>query len=117
MASPSPVAKTIGLKPPFGKAIVEGGRGGLTPAGRSRLLVAMAMARGNRGWMTAVFAGALLWTVGSGCKAGSNGAAPSTAPQTCTRIGQTCEYSPNKLGSCVQKDNCTEDCLVCQSQH
>jgi hypothetical protein len=38
-----------------------------------------------------------------------------TAP--CTRVGQTCEFAPNKLGSCVERDNCTVDCLVCQSQH
>ncbi|MGH7295702.1 MAG: hypothetical protein ACRELB_12240 [Polyangiaceae bacterium] len=35
----------------------------------------------------------------------------------CAHVGQTCEYAPNKLGSCVQKDDCTHDCLVCQSQH
>jgi len=53
----------------------------------------------------------------AGCQSPGNGAAPSTGPQKCTRVGQTCEYSPNKLGSCVLRDNCSEDCLVCQSQH
>jgi hypothetical protein len=55
----------------------------------------------------------------AGCPAAQDGARPSTdaQAQACTRIGQTCEYAPNKLGSCVQRDNCTTDCLVCQSQH
>jgi hypothetical protein len=56
----------------------------------------------------------------AGCRdsgAPAGGAAPPADPQTCTRIGQTCEFSPNKLGSCVLRDNCTQDCLVCQSQH
>ncbi len=38
----------------------------------------------------------------------------------CTKIGQTCEYSPGKLGTCVTKDGCSEPtpaCFVCQSQH
>jgi hypothetical protein len=36
----------------------------------------------------------------------------------CTRVGQSCEVAPGKLGSCVQKDDCTgEGCFVCQSQH
>jgi hypothetical protein len=36
----------------------------------------------------------------------------------CTKIGQSCEYAPGKLGSCVQQDDCaTPPCLVCQSQH
>lgn len=55
----------------------------------------------------------------AGCPSTPSGSKPSTdaqAPQ-CTRVGQTCEFAPNKLGSCVQRDNCTVDCLVCQSQH
>jgi hypothetical protein len=43
--------------------------------------------------------------------------APASAVNTCTRVGQTCEVSKNKLGSCVQRDDCAQDCLVCQSQH
>lgn len=38
----------------------------------------------------------------------------------CTKFGQTCEVSPGKLGTCVQKDGCTDatpECFVCQSQH
>jgi len=39
-------------------------------------------------------------------------------PAKCTRVGQTCEYSPGKLGTCVSRDDCTsDDCFVCQSQH
>ena len=41
-----------------------------------------------------------------------------TAPGPCKQFGQTCEYSPGKLGSCVVKDDCTgPNCFVCQSQH
>ena len=53
------------------------------------------------------------------CQTRSDSSAPtpaSTAPK-CTHVGQTCEFAPNKLGSCVMRDNCSEDCLVCQSQH
>ncbi|AKV00111.1 hypothetical protein AKJ09_06774 [Labilithrix luteola] len=36
----------------------------------------------------------------------------------CTKFGQTCEVSRGKLGTCVQKDECTgTSCFVCQSQH
>ncbi|HEY4160148.1 MAG TPA: hypothetical protein VGM29_18675 [Polyangiaceae bacterium] len=42
---------------------------------------------------------------------------PSALPP-CTSFGQTCEFSPGKLGSCVQRDGCTQgNCFVCQSQH
>lgn len=44
--------------------------------------------------------------------------APSGAPGACEKVGQSCEYSPGKLGTCVQKDDCkTGACFVCQSQH
>ncbi len=56
-------------------------------------------------------------TLLAGCKSPGSSPGPSGAPPKCTHVGQTCEYSPNKLGSCVARDNCTEDCLVCQSQH
>ncbi len=37
---------------------------------------------------------------------------------TCTRFGQTCDFAPGKLGTCVQKTGCEgAGCLVCQSQH
>jgi hypothetical protein len=36
----------------------------------------------------------------------------------CARFGQTCEFAPGKLGTCVQRTECTgDDCFVCQSQH
>jgi hypothetical protein len=62
-------------------------------------------------------AGALVLALFSGCQPRGSAPAPSGEPQKCTRIGQSCEFSPNKLGSCVLRDNCSEDCLVCQSQH
>jgi hypothetical protein len=39
-------------------------------------------------------------------------------PKPCERFGQTCEFAPKKLGTCVEKMDCTgAGCLVCQSQH
>lgn len=38
----------------------------------------------------------------------------------CARVGQNCEVSPGKLGTCVAKEGCTESqpsCFTCQSQH
>jgi len=36
----------------------------------------------------------------------------------CREVGQRCEVSPGKLGSCVLVDGCRgADCFVCQSQH
>jgi hypothetical protein len=67
-----------------------------------------------------VLAAAASFALSLGCRGGGDAAgdaAPSSEPEKCTRIGQTCEFSPNKLGSCVLKDNCSQDCLVCQSQH
>ena len=38
--------------------------------------------------------------------------------EPCKKFGQTCQFAPGKLGSCVYKTDCTRpDCLVCQSQH
>lgn len=43
---------------------------------------------------------------------------PDTPPQPCTKFAQSCEVSPGKLGTCVQRDNCVgQNCFVCQSQH
>ena len=43
--------------------------------------------------------------------------APPTS-KACEKVGQTCEFSPGKLGTCVQKDDCkTGNCFDCQSQH
>lgn len=44
--------------------------------------------------------------------------APAAQPKACEKVGQTCEFSPGKLGTCVQKDDCkTGSCFDCQSQH
>lgn len=51
-----------------------------------------------------------------GCREAPQGAPAKLGP--CRAFGQQCEYSPGKLGSCVQLDNCRSgDCFVCQSQH
>ena len=43
---------------------------------------------------------------------------PTANPKACEKVGQSCEYSAGKLGTCVQKDNCTTgNCFDCQSQH
>lgn len=45
---------------------------------------------------------------------------PSGKPATgaCEKVGQSCEFSPGKLGTCVVRDECTTPpCFVCQSQH
>jgi hypothetical protein len=46
---------------------------------------------------------------------------PSPAgKEECAKVGQNCELSPGKLGTCVMKDGCTgapSSCFVCQSQH
>lgn len=46
--------------------------------------------------------------------------APPEGKAACAKVGQTCEYSPGKLGTCVTKDGCEGQgpaCFVCQSQH
>jgi hypothetical protein len=41
---------------------------------------------------------------------------PTTA--WCKRFGDSCEFSPGKLGTCVAREGCAgSDCLFCQSQH
>jgi len=53
-----------------------------------------------------------------GCPAKTERSAAPDAGAACTRVGQTCEFSPGKLGSCVERDECASPpCLVCQSQH
>jgi hypothetical protein len=54
----------------------------------------------------------------------ASAACPEQAPNPpegslpCTSVGQRCQVSPGKLGSCVLIDNCGRDnCYVCQSQH
>jgi len=40
---------------------------------------------------------------------------PSTE---CSKFGETCEFSPGKLGTCVTREGCTQgNCFICQSQH
>jgi hypothetical protein len=53
------------------------------------------------------------------CGCPAKGGDKPSAFVPCKEFGQTCEFSPGKLGSCVQKDGCTggKDCFVCQSQH
>jgi len=62
--------------------------------------------------------GFLLVVVGCTPKeAKKDGSGRSTDPAKCASVGQTCELSPGKLGTCVARDDCTSDCFVCQSQH
>jgi hypothetical protein len=43
---------------------------------------------------------------------------PDDVKAPCKEVGQRCEVSPGKLGSCVVVDNCRgPSCFVCQSQH
>lgn len=50
-----------------------------------------------------------------GCPPAAEKKAP---PAGCQKLGDNCEVSPGKLGTCVQKDDCHEaNCFVCQSQH
>jgi hypothetical protein len=84
---------------------------GLTPA-RKRPFRALGAAA------LLVACGALAPLLGLGCRERVSGsdAAPSLA--ACAEVGQRCEVSPGKLGSCVLIDGCRQDnCYVCQSQH
>jgi hypothetical protein len=63
---------------------------------------------------------ALVLLSGSGCpeRSSSSERAPTQAQQPCTQFGQRCEFSPGKLGTCVERDDCSgNDCFICQSQH
>jgi hypothetical protein len=52
----------------------------------------------------------------SGCPEQVTPPADLSAP--CKEVGQRCEFSPGKLGSCVLNDNCQgPNCFICQSQH
>lgn len=43
---------------------------------------------------------------------------PADVSAPCKEVGQRCEFSPGKLGSCVLNDNCQgPSCFICQSQH
>jgi hypothetical protein len=53
-----------------------------------------------------------------GCPPDDKKSPAPTASGACEKVGQSCEFSPGKLGTCVQKDDCkTGNCFVCQSQH
>lgn len=53
---------------------------------------------------------------GAGCPEQTSSPPSPAAP--CREVGQRCEFSPGKLGSCVMNDNCQgPNCFVCQSQH
>jgi hypothetical protein len=44
--------------------------------------------------------------------------APRLPPKPCKKFGDRCELSQGKLGTCVQREQCTAGpCLFCQSQH
>lgn len=64
----------------------------------------------------AALAGAVVALLG--CPPDDKKAPAPTPSGACAKVGQSCEYSPGKLGTCVQKDDCTSgNCFVCQSQH
>ncbi len=55
----------------------------------------------------------------AGCPGSKSGAASSQLPP-CHKFGDSCEFLPGKLGSCVVKDGCESggpECFKCQSQH
>lgn len=54
-----------------------------------------------------------------GCPPADKRQPPPSKKDECAHVGQSCEYSPGKLGACVEKDDCTPpaNCFVCQSQH
>lgn len=57
----------------------------------------------------------------TGCPPADQKASPAPAARTaaCAKVGQNCEVSPGKLGTCVQEDDCVDGgpCFDCQSQH
>jgi hypothetical protein len=58
----------------------------------------------------------LLALATAGCPEQTSSPPEANAP--CREVGQRCEFSPGKLGSCVLNDNCQgPNCFVCQSQH
>ncbi len=83
---------------------------------------------GERPWYTssmrlvflpvlAILAGLLLF----GCppSSGSGGSKSGDPVTTCTSVGQSCLFSPGKLGLCVERTPpCEGDgSIICQSQH
>jgi len=70
--------------------------------------------------LSALACGALVTACPPADKADKDRKDPPPAVGPCARFGQTCEVSPGKLGTCVQKASCndaTPACLICQSQH
>jgi len=62
---------------------------------------------------------AVLLVTTTGCPDRSHEPGRASLP-ACSKFGDTCEFSPGKLGSCVQRDGCTatgSECFTCQSQH
>jgi hypothetical protein len=57
---------------------------------------------------------ALLAATLGGCPTGTK-----TEVEPCKQFGQSCQFAPGKLGSCVYRTDCVSgpECLVCQSQH
>ena len=54
----------------------------------------------------------------AGCPPATDKKPLPTDPNACAKIGQSCEFAPGKLGTCVQRDDCTgPHRFVCQSQH
>ena len=61
---------------------------------------------------------ALLLLFGVGCPERVSGGDGAPALAACAAVGQRCEVSPGKLGTCVLIDGCRQgNCYVCQSQH
>ena len=55
----------------------------------------------------------------AGCPPSQKHDGTDAASGACTKVGQTCEVSAGKLGTCVAQDSCPAPgtCFVCQSQH
>lgn len=69
----------------------------------------------RHGGRSAKWAAVVLGALHGGCPQSD---AEPPAPKACTSLGQRCQLSPGKLGSCVIVDDCQEEsCFVCQSQH
>ncbi len=68
--------------------------------------------------MRALLTTCLLAATLLGCPPDDKKAPASTTQKACEKVGQSCEFSPGKLGTCVMKDDCkAANCFDCQSQH
>jgi hypothetical protein len=79
-------------------------------------MIRLLVARPVRAALVASAALALL----AGCPpANKSEKKPAEDTKACARVGQQCEFSPGKLGTCVALDGCATPaaCIVCQSQH